>query len=241
MIEDVSLRLSVERGVGASAGRATLISGSGSELVCTCSKAQYDLLMGVVSRNLAGGGDAASAPPPAAGVEEASTERAAAADSAAAALPQPPSQEETPAPPAAAAVVRRLDLVLPAVELALEDGGGPLLLAWMGGVRIGARQSADSAVYSVSSAALAVQDCRGGGYPAGRGTRPADSTGSRLKRLLWSDPAAEPAAASSAQLSVSHSVERLPGRGHEATTVVSVCGARGTHAAGRLVCEQLHS
>ena len=59
MIEDVSLRLSVERGVGASAGRATLISGSGSELVCTCSKAQYDLLMGVVSRNLAGGGDAA--------------------------------------------------------------------------------------------------------------------------------------------------------------------------------------
>ena len=63
MIEDVSLRLSVERGVGASAGRATLISGSGSELVCTCSKAQYDLLMGVVSRNLAGGGDAASAPP----------------------------------------------------------------------------------------------------------------------------------------------------------------------------------
>ncbi|EOD14033.1 hypothetical protein EMIHUDRAFT_451837 [Emiliania huxleyi CCMP1516] len=164
MIEDVSLRLSVERGVGASAGRATLISGSGSELVCTCSKAQ-------------------------------------------------------------------MDLVLPAVELALEDGGGPLLLAWMGGVRIGARQSADSAVYSVSSAALAVQDCRGDGYPSGRGTRPADSTGSRLKRLLWSDPAAEPAAASSAQLSVSHSVERLPGRGHEAATRVSESGVHITYAA----------
>ena len=50
-------------------------AGSGSELVCTCSKAQYDLLMGVVSRNLAGGGDAASAPPPAAGGETELVER----------------------------------------------------------------------------------------------------------------------------------------------------------------------
>ena len=41
----------------------------------------------------------------------------------------------------------------------------PLLLAWMGGVRIGARQSADSAVYSVSSAAL---ECDSSSFEAAR-------------------------------------------------------------------------
>ena len=57
MVDDVALAVSVERGIGGSAGRPLMVHGTGGELLCACSKPQYDALLAVLARNLAGGGD----------------------------------------------------------------------------------------------------------------------------------------------------------------------------------------
>ena len=57
MVRDEVVDLTVERGIGESAGRPYVVVGSGGELVCSCSKAQYELLMRVLTQNLAGRAD----------------------------------------------------------------------------------------------------------------------------------------------------------------------------------------
>jgi len=118
LLSDMAFDVTVERGVGASAGRALVVSATGGELACRCSKAQYVLLMRVFSLNLAGAGDRHTVQ-----LQQLATERPNTHAS-----PAPPPRERAGVsfthaivPETAATMLVRLNLPLVTLELRNED------------------------------------------------------------------------------------------------------------------------
>eukprot|EP00966_Prymnesium_polylepis_P249053 5758337-Prymnesium_polylepis.1 len=99
-----------------------VVSATGGELACRCSKEQYALLMRVFSQNLAGGGQAEAKPV----VQPAPTD----SNLAAVALPHPGGDalgSETARSTAMHALTMSLSFALGAVALQLEDAEGSLV------------------------------------------------------------------------------------------------------------------
>ena len=239
MIRDDVVEVIVERGVGDSAGRPMVVIGSGGELLCQSTKAQYDALMCVVMQNLASKGDARQYERPGRDHEPqsvpASPARSTPARDALRSHYGLSERKKPPPPPPAAR--RRDDGSKPPLSmrvrfefrqcsLKLRDPNGPLLAASVRGLGAKLQQHVGGdQEWTLSCARLELTNTRVG----------ADGRG--LSRLLWSEDArknfpsalhlaeAQPPAAADAapQFNLVYSTEGAIDR---KTVVVSLNGTR---------------
>jgi hypothetical protein len=196
MIEEVSLHVSIERGLGISADRALAVAATGTELMCSCSKTQYDQVMAILAQNLGGGADAhLTRPSP-----EVTRPPVEAADAV--------EESQVEGFAVAAIELRRMRLSMNSVDISLFSNDGPIVWASMGELKVELTQRSDgSAEYDLSCATLVLQDRR-----APVGGRP---------ELLWLDPELKLEATSSKQIQLIYSV-----RPASRTLVASLHGTR---------------
>lgn len=186
MIEEVSLAVTVERGLGIAACLPTIISGVGSELEMACSKEQYDVFSAFLSDNLAGGADPLVQHALRA-IEAAhlgsETESDYESDDGAASVGGAVSGPG----PSTAPLRRRIELRFRRATLRLSDAGGPLLSAAIGdfALDIGMHER-DEMHISATCQTIDIANGRMAPAPASANAAPRG-----LERLLWAGGTAD--------------------------------------------------